>query len=190
MACTRDNAVVLQDYIDKIEKFDKKLSDLDILMKEIDDELHKRNTKIQKVKTSVQKNTLLDLDDSGFDILYVHKKLVEAERDRLMLKKDFEFLIKDRDDFDKKFEKLNETVQELTGGLNQVRMSLSKITEEKQEYTETQKKYSNIFWNIIIPIIVSFLIFVMSLTFKSCSSTIFKDLGGADNAGEEYIDIK
>lgn len=190
MACTRDNAVVLQDYIDKIEKFDKKLSDLDILMKEIDDELHKRNTKIQKAKTSVQKNTLLDLDDSGFDILYVHKKLVEAERDRLMLKKDFEFLIKDRNDFDKKFEKLNETVQELTGGLNQVRMSLSKITEEKQEYTEAQKKYSKIFWNIIIPIIVSFLIFVMSLTFKSCSSTIFKDLGSADNAGGEYIDIK
>ena len=91
MACTRDNAVALQDYIDKIEKFDKRLSDLDILMKEIDEELHKRNTKIQKAKTSVQKNTLLNLDENGFDILYVHKKLVEAERDRLMLKKDFEF---------------------------------------------------------------------------------------------------
>lgn len=188
MACTEENAVVLQDYIDKIEKFDKKLSDLDILMKDIDDELHKRNTKIQKTKTSVQKNTLLD--DCEFDILYVHKKLVEAERDRLLLKKDFEFLIEDRDNFDKKFEKLNETVQELTGGLNQVRMSLSKITQEKKEHTENQKKYSNIFWNILIPIIVSFLIFVMSLTFKSCSSTIFRDIGGAKNAGGDYIDIQ
>lgn len=169
----------LHDYLETIEKFDEKLSGLDKLMKDIDEELHKKN-KVQKVKTTKSS------DNDDFDILYVHKKIVEAERDRLILKSEFERLSENEKNFKEKLEKLEENFQELSGGLNQIRMSLSRLTTEK---TETQKKINNIFWSILIPIIVSFLIFVMSLTLKSCNSTILKDFNGAKNAGGDYIDI-
>jgi prefoldin subunit 5 len=120
----------LHDYIEKIEKFDKKLSDLDDLMKDIDEELHKKN-KVQKSKTTKP------LESDDFNILYVHKKIVEAERDRLILKTEFERLLEDKKDFSKRIDKLEENFQELTGGLNQIRLSLSRITTEK---SETQKK--------------------------------------------------
>jgi chromosome segregation ATPase len=170
----------LHDYIEKIEKFDKKLSDLDDLMKDIDEELHKKN-KVQKSKTTKP------LESDDFNILYVHKKIVEAERDRLILKTEFERLLEDKKDFSKRIDKLEENFQELTGGLNQIRLSLSRITTEK---SETQKKISNIIWSILVPIIVSFLIFAMSLFLKSCNSTILKDFGGAKHAGGEYINIE
>lgn len=171
----------LHDYIERIEKFDKKLSDLDELMKNIDEELHKKNSPQKTKNSSKSSNT----DD--FNILYVHKKIVEAERDRLILKTEFERLSEDKVNFGKRLTKLEADFQELAGGLNQIRMSLSSITTEK---TETQKKLSNIVWSILVPIIVSFLIFVMSLFMKSCNSTILKDFGGAKNAGSEYINIE
>lgn len=168
----------LHDYIETIEKFDKKLSDLDEVMKNIDEELHKKNKKNKTEK-------LTDSDD--FNILYVHKKIVEAERDRLILKSQFERILEDKKNFNTRLLKLEEGFQELSGSINQIRISLSRITTEK---TETQKKIHNIVWSVLIPIIVSFLIFVMSLTLKSCNLTILKDLSGANNAGGEYIDIR
>ena len=141
----------LHDYIERIEKFDKKLSDLDELMKNIDEELHKKNSSQKTKNSSKSSNT----DD--FNILYVHKKIVEAERDRLILKTEFERLSEDKVDFGKRLTKLEADFQELAGGLNQIRMSLSSITTEK---TENQKKISNIVWSVLVPIIVSFLIFV------------------------------
>ena len=173
----------LHDYLETIEKFDKKLSDLDELMKDIDEELHKKN-KAQKTKLTKSSG------NGDFDILYVHKKIVEAERDRLILKSQFERVLEDKKNLKERLDKLEENFQGLSGSLNQIRMTLSRLSSLTATKDEAQKKISNIFWNIIIPVIVSFLIFVMSLSLKSCNATILKDFGGAKSAGGDYIDIQ
>lgn len=197
-----ENVDLLQNYAQRIKNFDDKLSDLDFLMKNIDSELHEKsstftvdtNNNTNEANFNYLMNVSKGDNTSGFNILYVHKKLVEAERDRLLLKKDFESLVENRRNFDKKFEKLEETVQEITGSMNQLRMTLStikdKVTKDTDENIEKKKKFSSIFWNILIPLIVSFLIFSISLTFKSCKDVIFDDIGGGNSSEENYIDIK
>lgn len=165
-----ENQLKINDFNERIEKFEVTLKSFDEMLKNLNNDYH-------KVKN----------DNSGFDVLYIHKKILEAEQDRLILKNSYDSLSKSSDKFDEKLQKMEENLQELTGGLNQVRMSLSKITSEKQE---TQAKFSNIFWSIIIPILVSIIIFALSLTFKSCSNTIFNDvMENNTSSKEDYIKL-
>ena len=104
------------------------------------------------------------------------------------MKTSYENLSKNTNKLEEKIDKLEETAQELTGGLNQIRMSVSKLTSDKQE---AQSKVSNIVWSIIIPILVSVIIFILSLTFRGCSSTVIDDIfgNGKNNPSEDYIKL-
>jgi tetrahydromethanopterin S-methyltransferase subunit B len=165
----------LNEVSERITKLDETLNSFDTLLKTINEEFHKK----QNLKDFVNEN-------SEFSVLYMQRKILEAERDRLILKSSYDNLSKSADKFEERLKKLEETAQELAGGLNQIRMALSKITSEKQE---TQSKVSNIVWSIIIPILVSIVIFVLSLSFKSCSSTIMEDIfrEAGNNPGGDYI---
>jgi prefoldin subunit 5 len=165
-----ENQLKPNDFNERVKKFEESLESFDKMLKSMNSSFH-----------NVQD------DNSGFNIFYIHKQILDAEKDRLILKNSYESLLKSSDKLEERLDKLEESLQELTGGLNQVRMSLSKITSEKQK---AQDKFSNIFWSVVIPILVSIIIFVLSLTFRGCTNTVMDDIFGNNKAkSEDYIKL-
>lgn len=131
---------------------DDKIKDLENLVKQLEGELAecKNSTNFKLLER----------------IVVLEQEVRSLTNDLIDLKDSFDVKLKD-------FNEINLQFQEIAGSVNQLKLSIDEI-HQKEEKVKEQK--TNIFWQLVIPIILALIFFFVGLFFKSVSSLNEKPL--------------
>ena len=112
------------------------------------------------------------------------ERIISIEKDFTNINKSFEDLREDVKNYKKSADDLIIQYQELVGSVNQLKLSIDEIN---QRYTFEKEQKLNVFWQLLVPILLSLMFFVFGIIFKSCSAVHYQNVNGGSTKSEYII---
>ena len=112
------------------------------------------------------------------------ERIISIEKDFETIKTSFDELKEEVKIYKKSADDLIDQYKELVGSVNQLKLSVDEIN---QRYTFEKEQKLNVFWQLLVPIVLSLMFFVFGIIFRSCSSAHQSNVKGGNNNKSEYI---
>lgn len=113
------------------------------------------------------------------------ERLIGIEKEFKLVLNNFKELKNDVKEYKKSSDELMKQYQEVVGSINQLRLGIDEINER---YKSEKEHRLNVFWQILIPIVLSLMFFIFGIFFKSCSSIHNENVHGKQ-LNTEYVDF-
>lgn len=129
------------------------------------------NTKFNELTKLIEeiKESAKRLESSKDYNVKITQKIADSEKQLAVMSNDVDRINRDLEKLENSIDELDDQCKELSGSINQIRLSLSELLNNSQKQVESKRKFSEIFWQIMIPILGAGLLFLITVSLKSCS---------------------